>query len=61
MFRYSTFDQEHNVTTVPSIAKEAEMLNDVIKNVKHYNSDVIIDLVCHSQGCTVAAMANQSI
>lgn len=57
MFRYNTFDQEHNITTVLPITKEAEMLNSVIENVKRDNHDAIIDLVCHSQGCTVAVIA----
>lgn len=56
MFDYNEVDEENNTLTVRPFSKQALMLDEVIKEQKQINPDAVIDLICHSQGCRVAAI-----
>lgn len=54
MFDYNTFDMHRNATVV-SLQKQAEKLNEQIAGAEQP-----ITLLCHSQGCIVASLAELS-
>ena len=56
MFEYNEVDSEKNQMTVSSIDKQAERLLNEINKVRTEKPDAEINLICHSQGCTVAAL-----
>lgn len=57
MFDYNVINEvEHTITVLP-LSKQAEMLNTILFDIKKNNPGSIIDLLCHSQGCVVAALA----
>ena len=58
MFNYSQIDDAANTLTATPLADQAAKLAQKIAAVQAANSGAIIDLVCHSQGCLAAAMAN---
>lgn len=58
LFDYNDVDEQHNVLTVAPIRRQADMLLDEIDIVRQSDPDAEISLVCHSQGCVVAALAN---
>lgn len=58
MFDYNQFDSENNTLIVTPINQQALILFNEVKKAKINNPDAILDLVCHSQGCVVAALAN---
>lgn len=57
LFGYFDIDEEKKTLTIRPISVQAEMLNEVINKAKKDNPDAIIDLICHSQGTVVAAVA----
>lgn len=58
MFDYNQIDEAANTMTVAPLTEQAEMLRRKVAEVRAANPDAVIDLVCHSQGCIVAAIAN---
>jgi hypothetical protein len=58
MFDYNQVDEAANTMTVAPLTEQAEILRRKVAEARAANPDVIIDLVCHSQGCIVAAIAN---
>ncbi len=60
MFDYNQIDEvEHTITVLP-LSKQAKILSTVLSDIKKSHPDAIIDLICHSQGCVVAALAKQT-
>jgi hypothetical protein len=56
MFDYNQLDEATSNLTVASLTKQAEKLGKVIADAKAAHPDATIDLICHSQGCVVAAL-----
>lgn len=56
MFEYDPKDENGN-TIVETFSRRKDKLITKHKELKTQNPDSIIDLVCHSQGCLVAALA----
>jgi hypothetical protein len=57
MFDYNKIDEANNTLTVVPLDKQVEMLTDVFDRTRKNNPTATIDLICHSQGCIVAALA----
>jgi hypothetical protein len=60
LFDYNDVDEQHNTLTVAPLRRQAEILQDEIDIVRQSDPDAVTSLVCHSQGCVVAALANPS-
>lgn len=60
MFDYNEIDEENNVLKVRPFSEQVELLKKVVEEQKKNALDVVVDLVCHSQGCLVAALARLS-
>lgn len=56
MFDYNPINEASNTLTVKPLQEQALKLRKVINNTRAEYPDAIIDLVCHSQGCVVAAL-----
>jgi len=60
-YRHVMFDynmrNERGQMVVAALDKQAGMLKEVYEKTKSENPDANIDLICHSQGCVVAALA----
>lgn len=56
MFDYNLADEATNTLTVAPLDKQAEKLRQVIAVTSIASPDATVDLICHSQGCVVAAM-----
>ena len=57
MFDYNTIKEKENKIIVKSFSQQAKILKKVIHNIKKVNQDSIIDIVCHSQGGVIVALA----
>ena len=57
MFDYNEVDTGSNTLTVTPLDKQAKMLAEKYEEVRSNNPTATIDLICHSQGCVVAAIA----
>lgn len=57
MFDYNTIDEDNNTLTVRPFSEQAEMLQSVVVAQKKQHPHATIDLICHSQGCRIAAIA----
>lgn len=57
MFDYNQVDEAANTLTVAALDEQANKLLSVIADVRAKNPAAVIDLICHSQGCVVAALA----
>jgi hypothetical protein len=57
MFNYNQIDEAANTITVAALDTQAQQLLEVIVDARAKNSSATIDLICHSQGCVVAALA----
>jgi len=58
LFDYFEIDEVKKTLTTCAISEQVVMLNDIIKKTRKENPESIIDLICHSQGTIVAALAN---
>ncbi len=58
LFDYNQVDKKGSVLTVAPLSEQAIMLNQQINKVRQAGNDSQITLVCHSQGCVAAALAN---
>ena len=56
-FEYNDFDERTNSLTVSPLDKQAELLKQKVTEARTAYPNARIDLICHSQGCLVAAMA----
>jgi hypothetical protein len=56
MFDYNNKDSDGLVVTTP-LNRQAEILKDTYEKIKLENPTADISLVCHSQGCLAAALA----
>ncbi len=57
MFDYNQVDKTSQTLTTASLTDQRDHLLAVLKGVRAEYPDAVIDMVCHSQGCVVAAMA----
>lgn len=57
MFDYNQFDEATNTMTVASLDEHVEKLRRIAADVRRRHPDATIGLICHSQGCVIAAMA----
>lgn len=57
MFDYSQIDDAANTLTVAPLTDQAKRLQQVVAEARTNNPDAIIDLIAHSQGCILAAIA----
>ncbi|MDA1038259.1 MAG: hypothetical protein O2877_01050 [bacterium] len=60
MFDYNEIDEENNTITVKPFSEQAELLKSVVKEQREKFPDAVIDLICHSQGSRIAAIARPS-
>lgn len=58
MFEYNQIDETANTMTVRPIDQQAKTLAQMFYTTKKANPEAVIDIVCHSQGCSVAAAAD---
>jgi pimeloyl-ACP methyl ester carboxylesterase len=56
LFDYNTFDEAANTMTVSPLNIQVAKLKERLESLGN-NPNVIIDLIAHSQGCVVAALA----
>jgi hypothetical protein len=56
MFDYNPIHEESNTLTVKPLDEQMRKLRRVLNETRAEYPDAIIDMVCHSQGCIVAAM-----
>ncbi|MCL2038079.1 hypothetical protein FWG95_03735 [Candidatus Saccharibacteria bacterium] len=61
MFNYNDIDEANNTMTARPFDKQAQILTEVFEKVRHDNSTATIDLICHSQGCITAALAELDV
>lgn len=57
LFDYYEVDLEENKIFICPISSQVDKLNQVIEDTRKENPEAIIDLIAHSQGTMVAAMA----
>lgn len=57
LFDYNEWDEASQTLTVGTMDEWVKKLEDVVAETRTKNSDAVIDLVCHSQGCVVAGLA----
>lgn len=57
LFDYFDVDEAAKTITVRPVSAQARMLNEVIDQARAANPGAIVDLICHSQGTVVAALA----
>lgn len=58
LFDYNKIDEEKNTVTVQPFSAQAAKLQDIALQARAENPAAIIDIVCHSQGSIVAALAH---
>ena len=56
LFDYNPINEESNTLTVKPLNEQALKLRKVINATRAQYPDATLDLVCHSQGCVVAAL-----
>jgi hypothetical protein len=57
LFDYNSVSESKNTLTVASLSQQAKKLTEIINETKVDDPDATIDIVCHSQGCVVVALA----
>ncbi len=57
MFDYNELREEENTLTVKPFSEQARLLKRVIEEQQKKFPDAVIDLICHSQGSRIAAIA----
>lgn len=58
MFDYNQINEQNNTLTVTPLHEQTETLKSQYDTLRDKYPNAIIDLVCHSQGCVVAGLAN---
>jgi len=56
LFDYNPINEKSNTLTAKPLNEQVQKLRKIINTARAEYPDAIIDLVCHSQGCVVAAM-----
>jgi pimeloyl-ACP methyl ester carboxylesterase len=56
LFDYNDYDVEKNELTVHTFSKQSNILRKKVDAIRKEYPDAIIDLVAHSQGCTITAL-----
>jgi hypothetical protein len=54
MFDYNVIDEQANTLTVSPLQAQVQKLRE---QLSHFDGDITVDIVAHSQGCVVAALA----
>lgn len=54
MFDYNVIDEQANTLTVNPLQAQVQKLRE---QLSHFDGDITVDIVAHSQGCVVAALA----
>ena len=57
LFDYNEINETDGTLTVRPLKKQAGILREQIETTKAANPEAVIDLICHSQGSLVAALA----
>lgn len=57
MFDYNSVNESGNVLTVPPFSVQARKLEDIVAQVQKASSSCTVDIIAHSQGCLVVALA----
>lgn len=60
MFDYNEVGEENDVLKVRPFSEQVELLKKVVEEQKRNAPSATVDLICHSQGCLVAALAQLS-
>lgn len=58
LFDYNIIDEQNNTLTVRTLTQQSKILEKIIQETRQSNLHTTIDLICHSQGCLVAAILN---
>ncbi len=58
MFDYNDLSEDGKIFHVYPFSHQARRLNEAIDEIRNREPDAVIDLVAHSQGCVVAALAS---
>ena len=58
LFGYNEFDDTNKTLTVRPFSSQTKILNEVLGKVRSENPNSVIDIIGHSQGCLVAALAH---
>ena len=61
MFDYFEVDETNRTLTVRPFSEQVRLLNTVIEQARATHPEAIIDIIAHSQGCFVAAVATPLI
>lgn len=56
LFNYNPINEKANTLTAQPLSEQTRKLRKVINTARAEHPGAIIDLVCHSQGCVVAAL-----
>lgn len=57
MFDYNSVSESGSVLTVPPFSVQANKLEDVVAQVQKASPGCVVDIIAHSQGCLVVALA----
>lgn len=57
LFDYNDIDEEKNQLTARPFSEQVEILKKKIADARENNPDAIIDIICHSQGSVIVALA----
>ena len=57
LFDYNEVDESEKILTVRPLIEQSKMLNEVIEKARLENPEATIDIVGHSQGCLIIALA----
>lgn len=57
LFDYNDVAEEKNQITVKPFSAQVKILKKNLDDIKSSSSDAIIDIICHSQGAIIAALA----
>ena len=57
LFDYNGVDETEKVLTVRLLSEQAKMLTEIIEKARIGNPGAVIDIIGHSQGCLVIALA----
>ncbi len=57
LFDYFIVDEVNHTLTITPLSEQVKMLNNVINKARENNPEAVIDLIGHSQGTVIAALA----
>ncbi len=57
LFDYFEVDEVNKILTMRPPSVTSQMLRDLVKKTREENPDAIIDIIAHSQGCVISAIA----